>query len=132
VPGLGLKFPVDGDRPSENAVVMRMLDPQSQHSVFENAFTNILPVPRFTNLAKHKTLVNHIGPFGMKATLAETYIGKSLIDKKDCIVLDYSKTSLVAKHIRDEIRQIAPKTYLVRSTGTRRSCSTSLSNSRVE
>lgn len=50
VPGLGLKFPVDGDRPSENAVVMRMLDPQSQHSVFENAFTNILPVPRFTNL----------------------------------------------------------------------------------
>ncbi|MDP2658285.1 MAG: hypothetical protein Q8O78_07720, partial [Candidatus Deferrimicrobium sp.] len=50
VPGLGLKFPVDGDRPSENVVVMRMLDPQSQHSVFENAFTNILPVPRFTNL----------------------------------------------------------------------------------
>ena len=44
----------------------------------------------------------------------------------------YSKTSLVAKHSRVEIRQIAPKTYLVRSSGTRRSCSTSLSNSRVE
>ena len=62
--------------------------------------------------AKNKTLVNHIGPFGMKAILAEISVGKSLIDKKDCIVLDYSKTSLVAKHIRDEIRQIAPKTYL--------------------
>ena len=62
--------------------------------------------------AKNKTLVNHIGPFGMKAILAEVSLGKSLIDKKDCIVLDYSKTSLVAKHIRDEIRQIAPKTYL--------------------
>jgi hypothetical protein len=62
--------------------------------------------------AKNGTLVNHIGPFGMKAILAEVSIGKSLIDKKDCIVLDYSKTSLVAKHIRDEIRLIAPKTYL--------------------
>lgn len=62
--------------------------------------------------AKKKTLVNHIGPFGMNAILAEIYVGKSLIDKKDCIVLDYSKTSLVAKHIRDEIRLIAPKTYL--------------------
>lgn len=50
VPGLGLKFPVDGDRPSQNAVVMRGLDPQSGQSVFENAFTNILPVPRFSNL----------------------------------------------------------------------------------
>jgi hypothetical protein len=27
-------------------------------------------------------------------------------------VLDYSRTSLVAKHIRDEIRQIDPGTYL--------------------
>jgi hypothetical protein len=62
--------------------------------------------------AKSKTLVNHIGPFGLKAILAEVYVGPSLIDKKDCIVLDYSKTSLVAEHIRDEIRQIAPDTYL--------------------
>jgi hypothetical protein len=62
--------------------------------------------------AKNKTLVNHIGPFGLKAILAEVYVGKSLIDQKDCIVLDYSKTSLVAKHIRDEIRQIAPNVYL--------------------
>ena len=62
--------------------------------------------------AKNKTLVNHIGPFGLKAILAEVSLGQSLVDKKDCIVLDYSKTSLVAKHIRDEIRQIAPKTYL--------------------
>jgi hypothetical protein len=27
-------------------------------------------------------------------------------------VLDYSQTSLVAKHIRDEIRQIGPGMYL--------------------
>ena len=62
--------------------------------------------------AKSKTLVNHIGPFGLKAILAEIYVGASLGDSKDCIVLDYSKTSLVARHIRDEIRQIAPDAYL--------------------
>ncbi len=62
--------------------------------------------------AKNGTLVNHIGPFGMKAILATVYEGESLIDKKPCIVLDYSKTSLVAHWIRDEIRNIAPNTYL--------------------
>jgi hypothetical protein len=62
--------------------------------------------------AKNKTLVNHIGPFGMRAILAEVSIGKSLIDDKPCIVLDYSRTSIVAQHIRDEIRLIAPNTYL--------------------
>jgi len=60
VPGLGLKFPIDGDHPSENLVVMRKLDRQqplwrffsthSHNSVFQNAFTNILPAPRLTNL----------------------------------------------------------------------------------
>jgi hypothetical protein len=62
--------------------------------------------------AKNGTLVNHIGPFGMKAILAKVYLGDSLIDKKPCIVLDYSQTSLVAHWIRDEIRNIAPDTYL--------------------
>jgi hypothetical protein len=50
VPGLGLKVLVDGDRPSENVVVMRMLDPQAEHSVFHNPFTNILPAPSPINL----------------------------------------------------------------------------------
>jgi len=40
------------------------------------------------------------------------YKGKSWFDNKECIVLDYSKTSLLAKHIRDEIRQIGPGLYL--------------------
>ena len=58
------------------------------------------------------TLVNHLGPVGTQGILAKVYVGKSLIDGKDCIVLDYSKTSLAAKHIRDEIRMIGPNTYL--------------------
>lgn len=57
VPAFGLKLLVDGDHPSENLVVMRMLDSQQshlpltrKHSVFQNAFTNILPNPHLTNL----------------------------------------------------------------------------------
>ncbi|MCA1647499.1 MAG: hypothetical protein LC797_19245 [Chloroflexi bacterium] len=50
VPGLGLKLLVDGDHPSENAVMMRMLDGQSEHSVFEHPFTNLLPDPVLTNV----------------------------------------------------------------------------------
>ncbi len=62
--------------------------------------------------AANGTLVNHISIFGIKAILAKVYQGESLIDKKPCIVLDYSQTSTVAKHIRDEIRNIAPNVYL--------------------
>jgi hypothetical protein len=62
--------------------------------------------------AKAGTLVNHISVFGIKAILAKVYLGDSLIDNKPCIVLDYSQTSAVARHIRDEIRNIAPNTYL--------------------
>ncbi|HJV33648.1 hypothetical protein [Geomonas sp.] len=58
------------------------------------------------------TLTNRILPLGVNAIVAEVYKGESWYDNKECIVLDYSKTSIVAKHIRDEIRQIAPGTYL--------------------
>jgi hypothetical protein len=50
VPGLGLKFLIDGAHPSENVVAMRKLDPQEHHSVFQHAFTNVLPAPNFANL----------------------------------------------------------------------------------
>jgi len=60
VPGLAIKFPIDGDCPSENLIVMRKLDRQqplwryfsigSYNSVFQNPFTNILPAPWFFNL----------------------------------------------------------------------------------
>jgi hypothetical protein len=62
--------------------------------------------------AANGTLVNRLGVLGTEGILAKVYVGNSLIDDKPCIVLDYSKTSLAAKHVRDEIRQIGPKTYL--------------------
>ena len=61
---------------------------------------------------EHGTLRNRITAFGFDAIVAEVYLGQSLFDAKPCIVLDYSKTSIVAERIRDEIRLIAPNTYL--------------------
>jgi hypothetical protein len=58
------------------------------------------------------TLKNRILPFGLSAILAKVYKGPSWMDGKECIVLDYSETSLVAHWIRDEIRQIGPGMYL--------------------
>jgi len=57
-------------------------------------------------------LRNKISPFGLNAIIAKVYKGPSWMDKKDCIVLDYSDTSLIAHWIRDEIREVAPRTYL--------------------
>jgi hypothetical protein len=44
--------------------------------------------------------------------IAKVYNGDSWLDGRECIVLDYSDTSLVAHWIRDEIREIGPGTYL--------------------
>jgi len=60
----------------------------------------------------HGVLRNRILPLHLNAIVAEVYKGPSWLDGKECIVLDYSKTSTVAQWIRDEIRQIAPNTYL--------------------
>lgn len=62
--------------------------------------------------AAHGTLTNRILAFGLNAIVAEVYKDASWFDGKECIVLDYSKTSLVAKHIRDEIRLVSPELYL--------------------
>jgi hypothetical protein len=57
-------------------------------------------------------LRNKILPFGLKAIIAKVYKNKSWFDEKECIVLDYSQTSLIAHWIRDEIREVAPGLYL--------------------
>jgi len=57
-------------------------------------------------------LRNEILPFGIKAVRAKVYKDASWLDQKETIVLDYSKTSLVAHWIRDEIREVSPGVYL--------------------
>lgn len=58
------------------------------------------------------TLVNRLTPFGLPGIRARVYRGASWFDGKDCIVLDYRTTSLVAAWIRDEIRLVGPGRYL--------------------
>lgn len=62
--------------------------------------------------AKAGLLKNLITPLGFAAIVARVYKAPSWFDNKECIVLDYSDTSLVAGWIRDEIRTIDPGFYL--------------------
>ena len=61
---------------------------------------------------KAGVLVNKILPLGMSFIVAKVYIDKSWLDGKDTIVIDYSSTSVVAKVIRDEIREVEPGVYI--------------------
>ena len=57
-------------------------------------------------------LINKITFFSLSFIVAKVYRDKSWFDEKETIVIDYSKTSFVAKAIRDEIREIEPGIYL--------------------
>ena len=62
--------------------------------------------------ARKGVLRNRILPIGLNAIIAKVYKDKSWLDGKECIVLDYSDTSLIAHWIRDEMRAISPGMYL--------------------
>ena len=62
--------------------------------------------------AEKGVLRNKILPLGLNAIIAKVYKDDSWLDGKQCIVLDYSDTSLLAQWIRDEIREISPGVYL--------------------
>src|SRR5262245_60593765 len=62
--------------------------------------------------AQRGLLKNRILTIGLEAIIAKVYKGASWLDNKECIVLDYSETSLLANWVRDEIRQIGPGFYL--------------------
>lgn len=59
-----------------------------------------------------RDLKNRISPLGIPLIRAEVYEDRSWFDERDAIILDYSKSSLVARKIRDEIRQVGPGVYL--------------------
>jgi len=64
--------------------------------------------------AEKMVLVNKITVFGLDAILARITREPSWIDGKECIVLDYSQTSVVAHWVRDEIRHLGSGLYLGR------------------
>lgn len=77
-------------------------------------FVNLFVWQGKTFDAKDGLLRNRISVLGINAIIAKVYKGASWFDQKECVVLDYSQTSLVAHWIRDEIRLIGPDFYLGR------------------
>lgn len=57
-------------------------------------------------------LRNKITPLGLRLVAAKVSAAPSWVDGKDCVLLDYSHTSVVAKMVRDELRQVGPALYL--------------------
>jgi hypothetical protein len=62
--------------------------------------------------ARDRSLKNKILPIGVRAIEADVYPASSWFDGRECIVLDYSRRSLLARAVRDEIRRVAPGLYL--------------------
>jgi len=50
--------------------------------------------------------------FGVRVVRAHVTEGESWIDSNPSVILDYSKTSMLFRNSRDEIRQVGPNTYL--------------------
>jgi hypothetical protein len=57
-------------------------------------------------------LLNKVGPLGFHLIKARVYVAPSWFDGQPAIILDYSKTSLLAHMVRDEIREVSPGTFL--------------------
>jgi hypothetical protein len=101
-----------GDIPNGEAAGTAILAPGTVYSPEIAALINIFGWQGKTFDATHGTLRNRILAIGVNAIVAQVYKTESWFDNKECIVLDYSQTSLVAQHIRDEIRQIDTGMYL--------------------
>lgn len=101
-----------GDIPNGEAQGTAIIAPGTVFSKEIASLINIFVWQGKTFDAAHGTLRNRILAFGLNAIVAQVYKTPSWFDNKECIVLDYSQTSLVAEHVRDEIRQIGPGSYL--------------------
>ena len=101
-----------GDIPNGEAQGTAIIAPDTPFSQEIAALINQFGWQGKTFDAARGTLTNRILAFGLNAIVAQVYKAPSWFDGKECIVLDYSQTSLVAERIRDEIRQIGPGMYL--------------------
>ncbi|HVO93038.1 MAG TPA: hypothetical protein VMT22_09375 [Terriglobales bacterium] len=101
-----------GDIPDGEADGTAIVAPGTVFSPNIAKFVNLFAWQGKVFDAKKGVLKNRILPLGLNAIIAKVYKGPSWLDNKECIVLDYSETSVVAQWIRDEIRQIEPGLYL--------------------
>jgi hypothetical protein len=103
-----------GDIPDGAAKGTAIIANDTPYSAEIAEFVNLFVWQGKTFDARHGVLRNRILAFGLNAIVAKVYKAPSWFDNKECIVLDYSETSLVAQWIRDEIRLISPSFYLGR------------------
>ena len=101
-----------GDIPNGEAKGTAIVAPGTTYTEDIAEFVNHFAWQGKTFDAAKGVLRNRISSFGLNAIIAKVYKGPSWLDGKECIVLDYSETSLLAHWIRDEIRLIAPGFYL--------------------
>lgn len=101
-----------GQIPDGDAVGTAIFFPASPiEPLLERVVQSVAWQGKVVNARTHD-LKNKILPMGVRAIAADVYTGRSWFDGGECIVLDYSKRSLVAKLVRDEIRRVAPGLYL--------------------
>ncbi|GGC66782.1 hypothetical protein GCM10011504_50960 [Siccirubricoccus deserti] len=62
--------------------------------------------------AEARRLTNQVLHLGVHAVTAEVRTGPSRLDGRECIILDYSRSSLVARGVQDELRLLRPSFYL--------------------
>lgn len=99
-----------GPLPDGPAVGIANRDPGSGFGGFSREFFKGLWEGKTFNRAEG-TLTNRTA-FGTTGS-AKVYHGVSRVDGKPCIVFDYSKSdNLLARHVYDEVRLVAPGLYL--------------------
>jgi len=103
-----------GDIPNGPAKGTAIIAPDTKFSGEIAELINVFGWQGKTFDATRGVLRNRILSIGLNAIVATVYKGPSWLDQKECIVLDYSETSLVAHWIRDEVRLIGPGFYLGR------------------
>jgi hypothetical protein len=103
-----------GDIPNGPAIGTAIIASDTTFSPEIAEFVSLFVWQGKTFDANRGVLRNRILPIGLNAIIASVYKDKSWLDQQECVVLDYSETSLVAHWIRDEIRLISPNFYLGR------------------
>ena len=101
-----------GDIPDGPAKGTAIIAPDTRYSATIAEVVNLFGWQGKVFDAQKGVLKNSITLFHVQAIVAKVYKGASWLDGKECIVLDYSDTSIVAHYVRDEIRLIGPGFYL--------------------
>ena len=101
-----------GDIPDGSAKGTAIIAPGTKYSLPISEIINHFGWQGKVFDAQKGVLKNKLLAFGFEAVLAKVYKDKSWMDGQECIVLDYSDTSILAHYIRDEIRLIEPRFYL--------------------